>query len=197
MSQTSIILASTSPYRKQILEKLQLPFDTAKPHVDETPLENESASALVERLALLKAQAVAKNTPNAIVIGSDQVAVIDNKILGKPGNFENAVKQLQQLNGKTVTFLTGLSVQWLAKDLISTQVVPFEVEFRELSLEEIKAYLNKEQPYNCAGSFKSEALGISLFNALRGDDPNTLMGLPLIALTKVLREFGVNPLTDF
>ncbi|WP_111976440.1 Maf family protein [Algibacillus agarilyticus] len=197
MTTPDIILASTSPYRKQILEKLTIPFNTAKPYVDETALANENAHDLVYRLAEAKAQAIAIKNPGSLVIGSDQVAVIDNTILGKPGDYDNAVKQLSQLSGKTVRFLTGLSMQWLDEDKIKTCVVPFDVTFRQLMPEEISAYLNKEKPYNCAGSFKSEALGITLFESLRGDDPNTLMGLPLIEVTKIMKNFGINPLLDY
>jgi len=188
---TTLILASTSPFRKAILEKLALPFSTQSPDVDETPLENELPEQLVERLSILKAKAVADNISEGLVIGSDQVAVIDGTILGKPGNHDKAMEQLKQASGKTVTFLTGLCLYNAARDNYQVDVVPFKVVFRELSETQIDTYLKKEQPYNCAGSFKSEALGITLFEKLVGDDPNTLIGLPLIRLVKMLEDEGV------
>lgn len=187
----NLILASTSPFRKAILEKLNIPFTTYSPDVDETPLENETPEQLVERLAILKAKAVADSLNEGIVIGSDQVAVIDGKILGKPGNHNNAVKQLSQASGKIVTFLTGLCLYNAATKTYQAEVVPFNVVFRELTEQQIENYLRKEQPYNCAGSFKSEGLGITLFEKLEGDDPNTLIGLPLIRLVRMLEHEGV------
>lgn len=187
-----IILASTSPYRKQILEKLNVSFETTSPNVDETALSDESPSNLVNRLAVAKAQAVSNQFPSALIIGSDQVAVIDNNILGKPGNHENAVRQLQNASGKRVTFLTGLALLNTSTGNIQSEVVPFHVEFRELSASMIEKYLQTEQPYNCAGSFKSEGLGIVLFERLEGDDPNTLMGLPLIRLCRMLEHEGIS-----
>ena len=186
-----LILASTSPFRKAILEKLDIPFDTQSPEVDETALDNESPTQLVERLSIAKAKAIANSLEKGLVIGSDQVAVIDNKILGKPGNHAKAVKQLSQASGKTVTFLTGLCLYNAASKTYQVEVVPFNVVFRELTEQQIDNYLNKEQPYNCAGSFKSEGLGITLFEKLDGDDPNTLIGLPLIRLVKMLEKEGV------
>lgn len=190
-----IVLASTSPFRRQLLEKLQLEFITCKPETDETALKNETAEQLVARLSQLKAQAGAKLYPQQYIIGSDQVAVVDNLILGKPGTVEKAEQQLALLSGKAVTFYTGLSVI-SPTEQIKTVVEPFVVHFRTLSLAEIKAYIAKEQPLNCAGSFKSEALGICLFEKLEGRDPNSLIGLPLIALNKILSEFGINPLLE-
>ena len=186
-----LVLASTSPFRKAILEKLGLEFDTSSPDVDETPLENESPEQLVERLSILKAQAVSKKFPDSLIIGGDQVAVIDNKILGKPGNHDNAVIQLKNASGKRVTFLTGLCLLNSTTGNYQVEVVPFHVVFRDLTDLQIENYLIKEQPYNCAGSFKSEALGICLFEKLEGDDPNTLIGLPLIRLTRMLETEGV------
>ena len=186
-----LILASTSPFRKAILEKLNIPFTTQSPDVDETPLENESPEQLVERLSILKAKAVADSLNEGLVIGSDQVAVIDGKILSKPGNHENAVNQLLQASGETVSFLTGLCLYNAASKTYQAEVVPFNVVFRELSEQQIDNYLRKEQPYNCAGSFKSEGLGITLFEKLAGDDPNTLIGLPLIRLVRMLEHEGV------
>ncbi len=181
-----LILASTSPFRKAILEKLDLPFKCVAPDADETPKKGETAKQLVERLAIAKAQAVAKNHTNALVIGSDQVAAIDDKIIGKPGNFKNAVNQLKEASGKRVTFLTGLSLINTKTGKIHSTVVPFYVVFRYLRDSQIENYLNKEEPFNCAGSFKSEGLGISLLERLEGEDPNTLMGLPLIRLIAML-----------
>ena len=186
-----LILASTSPFRKAILEKLNIEFETAKPEADETVLPGETAESLVARLSELKARAIAEHHNHALVIGSDQVAVIGNQILGKPGNHENAVKQLQHASGNTVTFYTGLCLINSDTGHIQTKVVPFKVHFRELDDEQIENYLQQEQPYNCAGSFKSEALGIALFRKLEGDDPNTLMGLPLIDLIQMLENENV------
>ncbi|WP_448548681.1 Maf family protein [Thalassotalea fusca] len=190
----SIVLASTSPYRKQLLEKLSITFVTAKPNVDETPILNESPNALVERLAILKAQAVAKQHNNALVIGSDQVAVHEGKILGKPHTKENARKQLMSFSGNKVTFLTGLCVLNASSGEFKSLVEPFNVYFRTLTENEVDLYIEIEQPLNCAGSFKSEGLGICLFNKLEGNDPNTLIGLPLIQLTNLLKAFGYNVL---
>jgi len=184
-------LASTSPYRKALLERLQLAFETASPEVDETRLADESAEALVARLAEAKARAVAQGMDDALVIGSDQVAVLDGDVLGKPGGHEQAVAQLRRASGKAVRFLTGLCLVNAATGKAQLEVVPFEVEFRILTAEQIEHYLRREQPYNCAGSFKSEGLGIALFERLHGDDPNTLIGLPLIRLTRMLEREGM------
>ena len=181
-----LVLGSTSPFRREILQKLDIPFETAAPDIDESPLENETPQELVKRLAEEKAKAVAKQFPHHLIIGSDQVAVVDNQILGKPGNHENAVKQLQQTSGKTVHFYTGLCLLNSNNNHMQSEVVPFDVVFRKLTNSEIENYLLKEQPYNCAGSFKSEGLGIALFEKLKGDDPNTLIGLPLIVLIRML-----------
>ena len=185
-----LVLASTSPFRRSILEKLGVPFDCHAPEVDETPQTGETPSQLVERLSIAKAQAVAAHLKQGLVIGSDQVAVIDDDILGKPGNHANAVAQLERTAGKTVTFLTGLALVNAASGSIQAEVVPFKVVFRQLTREQIENYLNVEQPYNCAGSFKSEGLGIALFERLEGDDPNTLIGLPLIRLIRMLEKEG-------
>jgi len=187
----AIILSSTSPFRKSILDKLQLPFSCAKPHTDESPLDNELPSNLVARLSLLKAQAVAKEHSNALIIGSDQVCVIDGQILGKPGNFDNAAQQLSQASGKKVVFLTGLCLLNAQTGESETIVEPFTVHFKKLSSAMIKNYLLAETPYNCAGSFKSEGLGVALFERLEGDDPNSLIGLPLIRLITLLKNQGV------
>lgn len=190
----TIILGSTSPFRKQILEKLNLDFQTAKPDVDETPFTNETAYQLVERLAVEKAQAVANKHNNALVIGSDQVALFNDTILGKPHTHENAIKQLSSFSGNKVTFLTGLAVINSETGETHSLVEPFEVYFKQLTLESIEAYLLVEKPYKCAGSFKSEALGICLFEKLVGEDPNTLIGLPLIKLIGLLEKFGFSVL---
>ena len=186
-----IILASTSIFRKQLLEKLNIPFKTASPEVDEAALEHELPELLVERLSQLKAQAIADDYPNSLIIGSDQVACIDGKILGKPGNFDNALKQLRQASGKAVTFYTGLTLYNTDSGSMQTICEPFKVYFRTLSDQQITRYLEHEQPYNCAGSFKSEGFGISLFEKLEGDDPNSLIGLPLIQLIRMLDKEGV------
>ncbi len=186
-----IVLASTSPFRRAILEKLGLPFDTLSPETDEIRLDGESPEQLVQRLAAAKAKAVAGSCDDALIIGSDQVAVINGEILGKPGSHEKAVSQLKKASGKTVRFFTGLCLLNSTTGNCQVEVVPFDVVFRKLSDTQIENYLEKEKPYNCAGSFKSEALGICLFEKLQGDDPNTLMGLPLIRLVRMLEQEGV------
>ena len=185
-----LVLASTSPYRKALLEKLHLQFDIAAPATDESALPGESPEQLVARLAQAKAKAVATHYPNALIIGSDQVAVLDGKIVGKPGNHDNAVNQLSRASGKRVTFLTGLCLYNATSQRAQVEVVPFSVIFRQLTASQIEHYLQREQPYNCAGSFKSEGLGIALFERLEGDDPNTLIGLPLIHLIHMLENEG-------
>ena len=186
-----IVLASTSIFRKQLLEKLNIPFKTASPDVEEAVLEQESPAELVVRLSQLKAQAIADNFPNSLIIGSDQVACIDGKILGKPGNFDNALTQLRQASGKAVTFYTGLTLYNSGSGSSQTICEPFKVHFRALTDQQITRYLEHEQPYNCAGSFKSEGFGISLFEKLEGDDPNSLIGLPLIQLIRMLDKEGI------
>jgi len=192
----TLVLGSTSTFRRSILEKLQLPFQCAKPNIDETAKINETPQALVERLAIEKAKAVSNDFRNALIIGSDQVAVCDGEILGKPHNFDNGVKQLTKFSGKAVTFYTGLCLYNNSNNKISSLVEPFTVHFNVLTQGEIANYLNKEQPYNCAGSFKSEGLGICLFAKLEGDDPNTLIGLPLIKLVGLLKQHGVDVLAQ-
>ncbi|MEI6897934.1 MAG: nucleoside triphosphate pyrophosphatase [Psychromonas sp.] len=186
-----LVLASTSPFRKQLLEKLHLSFLTAKPNVDETALKDESAQQLVLRLAIKKAQAIAPKFANALIIGSDQVCLNNGQILGKPGNFERAFQQLKAASGKNITFYTGLAVINSKTGNIQSLVEPFVVKFRILSDDMITNYLHIEEPYNCAGSFKSEGYGISLFDAFEGKDPNSLIGLPLISLIKMLENEGV------
>lgn len=185
-----LVLASTSPFRKQLLEKLHLQFITDKPNVDETPLAGETAIELVERLAVAKASALAPVYENALLIGSDQVCVNDGKILGKPGNFDNAFAQLKAASGKKITFYTGLALVNSKTGHVQSLVEPFSVQFRELTDAMIENYLHKEQPFNCAGSFKSEGYGIALFESLEGKDPNSLIGLPLISLIKMLEAQG-------
>lgn len=189
-----ILLASTSTYRRALLEKLNLEFSCAAPNIDESPYADESAETLVKRLAEAKARALMHSHPNYLIIGSDQVCAIEGKITGKPHNFENAKRQLRAASSKVVTFYTGLSLLDSRTQQAVTLCEPFEVSFRALSDEEISNYLEMEQPYDCAGSFKCEGLGISLFSQLNGRDPNTLIGLPLIALLELLRAKGVNPL---
>lgn len=196
MNTKSIVLASTSPFRKSLLEKLNISFECAKPETDETAQLHETPQKLVERLAFEKASAVANDFTNSLIIGSDQVAVCDNEILGKPHTFENAVKQLTKFSGKCVTFYTGLCVLNSLDNNVKSLVEPFHVHFKELSQKEITDYINAEQPFNCAGSFKSEGLGICLFEKLEGEDPNTLIGLPLIKLVKLLKEFDFDVLSN-
>ncbi|REL27192.1 septum formation inhibitor Maf [Thalassotalea euphylliae] len=191
-----IVLGSTSLYRKALLEKLNLSFDCIKPKVDETPLLNESPKALVARLAEAKARAAGASVTDALVIGSDQVAVHQGEILGKPHTVENAIKQLTRFSGHSVTFLTGLCVFDSRTGESKTVVEPFTVHFRALSQHAISNYVRAEMPLNCAGSFKSEGLGICLFEKLAGDDPNSLIGLPLIQLTKLFKHFGVDVLDE-
>lgn len=187
-----LVLGSSSPFRHEILQKLGLPFITASPDIDETALENEPPQELVLRLAEQKAQAVALEYPRHLIIGSDQLAVVNGTILGKPGDHHNAVKQLQQTSGQTVHFYTGLCLLNSESGNMQSEVVPFDVVFRELSDSEIENYLQVEKPYHCAGSFKSEGLGIVLFEKLIGDDPNTLIGLPLIRLIQMLKNEHVH-----
>jgi len=194
MLQTSLILASTSPYRRALLERLHLTFTVSKPGVDETRLPDEAAEQMVCRLAQAKAAVVAREHPTAWVIGSDQCAVLDGHILGKPGTHARAFEQLKAASGKQVIFHTGLCLMQLVSGFERVLNVPFSVHFRVLSEHEIEHYLQREQPYDCAGSFKSEGLGITLFQSMQGDDPSSLIGLPLIALCTMLREAGLDPL---
>ena len=183
-----LILASTSVYRRELLERLRIPFDVISPKVDETPLPGESTVDLALRLAKAKAAAVAKDHPEAWVIGSDQVADLCGAAIGKPGNFERAMAQLQLMRGANVTFHTALCL--MNGNTETTLSIPTEVTFRKLSDEILEAYLHAEEPYDCAGSAKSEGLGISLLEAIQSDDPTALIGLPLIALSGLLREAG-------
>lgn len=189
-----LILASTSPWRRALLEKLAIPFECAAPEVDETPLPGEAPRHLVLRLAQKKAQSLAHSYPSHLIIGSDQICVLDGEITGKPLTEENARQQLLKARGNIVTFYTGLALYNSATGHLQTEVEPFDVHFRHLSETEIDDYLRKERPLHCAGSFKSEGLGIALFERLEGRDPNTLIGLPLIALCQMLRREEMNPL---
>jgi len=191
----TLILASTSPFRKALLDKMGLTFECISPSTDETPLVDESPSDLVQRLAISKAESIASDYPNSLIIGSDQVAVSsDGEILGKSGNLQHASKQLEKLSGHRITFYTGLCLLDTSNGNIQSCVEPFYVHFRTLSATQIHSYLTREQPFNCAGSFKSEALGIALIEKLQGDDPNSLIGLPLIKLTDMLKNCGIHVL---
>ena len=186
-----IVLASTSRYRRELLKRLQIPFSAANPGVEESALAGEPPEAMATRLATAKALAVASVHPDAFIIGCDQVAVSDGKIVGKPGNRENAVRQLRELSGRDAIFYTALCVHDATRGRTATRVVPYRVKFRVLSDAVIQRYLEREQPYDCAGSAKSEGLGIALIERMEGEDPNALVGLPLIALVDLLGEYGV------
>jgi len=187
-SEKKLILASTSVYRRELLERLRIPFEIISPKVDEAPLPGEGTLNLALRLAKAKAAIVAKDHPDAWVIGSDQVADLCGAALGKPGNFERAMEQLQLMRGATVTFHTALCL--MHGETETTLSIPTEVTFRKLSDEILEAYLHAEEPYDCAGSAKSEGLGISLLETIESDDPTALIGLPLIALSGLLRDAG-------
>lgn len=186
-----LVLASTSPYRRELLNRLGLPFDVANPRADESPLPDEAPENLALRLSEVKARAVALAYPDALIIGSDQVATVDGKIYGKPGTHERAVAQLRELSGKTVNFFTGLCLFDAKNGKVEVRGIPTLVKFRDLSDTEIENYLEREPAYDCAGSAKSEGLGIALLASMQGDDPNALVGLPLIALCDMLRNKGV------
>ncbi|ATL99947.1 septum formation inhibitor Maf [Aeromonas sp. CA23] len=188
---TQLILASTSRYRKALLEKLALPFECAAPEVDESPLPGESAEVLVARLALAKASAIADRFDQGLIIGSDQVCVCDGQILGKPGTVEKAVAQLMAAQGRSVTFYTGLCVLDAASGRAEQLVEPFTVHFRTLDEAALRRYVEAELPLDCAGSFKCEGMGIVLFKGLEGRDPNALIGLPLIGLIELLARHGL------
>ncbi|MCC8380119.1 nucleoside triphosphate pyrophosphatase [Xenorhabdus sp. PB30.3] len=190
-----IVLSSTSIYRRLLLEKIGLPFTCAAPNIDESPQENENPEQLVMRLSQEKATALQHDYSSHLIIGSDQVCILNGELTGKPHNFENAFAQLKKASGQCVTFYTGITLFNSKIGSTDTRCELFHVHFRELTDTEIIGYLEKEQPFNCAGSFKSEGLGITLFEKLDGKDPNTLVGLPLITLTEMLTRQGVNPLT--
>ena len=187
-----LVLGSTSPFRKVLLEKLHIDFECDSPDVDETPLENETVEAMVVRLAIAKAKAISERHSEALIIGSDQSAVLNGEKLSKPGNFENAFKQLTRASGQKIVFQTGLCLLNSASGNIQSCCVPYTVVFKTLTPTMIENYLHKEEPYNCAGSFKSEALGIALFERFEGSDPNSLIGLPLIELVNFLGNEGVS-----
>jgi 7-methyl-GTP pyrophosphatase len=186
-----LVLGSTSPYRRELLQRLHLPFEVATPDVDETPLPGEAPRLLAERLALAKARAVARNFPHAVVIGSDQVADLNGLPLGKPGTHERAVAQLRQMRGQTVVFQTAVAVVCLESGFEQSSLAAVRVTFRDLSDAEIENYLRAEQPYDCAGSAKSEGLGIALLESIDNDDPTALVGLPLIRTCKMIQAAGV------
>jgi len=186
-----LILGSTSPYRRELLQRLQIPFDVASPDVDETPQAGEAPALLARRLALAKARAVAANFPEAVVIGSDQVADLNGQPLGKPGTHERAVAQLRQMRGQTVVFQTAVAVVCQQSGFEQTDLAAVKVRFRLLSDDEIENYLHAEQPYDCAGSAKSEGLGIALLASIDNDDPTALIGLPLIRTCRLIQAAGV------
>ncbi|MFZ3153147.1 MAG: nucleoside triphosphate pyrophosphatase [Pseudomonas sp.] len=186
-----LVLASSSPYRRELLSRLRLPFTWSAPQIDETRQPNEDADALVRRLSLEKAQALRATHPQHLIIGSDQVAVLGTQILGKPHTLERACEQLLAASGNSVTFLTGLTLLNSATGQQQTDCVPFTVHLRPLSEAQIMRYLSAEQPFDCAGSFKAEGLGISLFRRTAGSDSNSLIGLPLIRLVDMLQTCGV------
>ena len=186
-----LVLASTSAYRRELLQRFGLPFEVARPDVDESPLPDETPQATAERLAVEKARAVAGQFDDALIIGSDQVAHMGDTRFGKPGTVERAIAQLQSMSGRTVVFHTALAVLNTRSGRVQLDAVPTEVRFRRLTDDEIVRYVNKERPLDCAGSAKSEGLGITLLDALAGDDPNALIGLPLIALARMLRNEGI------
>ena len=189
--QRQVILGSTSAYRRELMSRLRIPFEVQAPHVDETAVAGESPLLMANRLALAKAHAVAQKFPDAVVIGSDQVADLEGLALGKPGNFERATLQLRQMRGKTVLFHTALAVVCLATGFVAQDCASVRVVFRDLSDDEITAYLLLETPYDCAGSAKSEGLGIALLASIASDDPTALVGLPLIRTCNMLRDAGV------
>jgi len=190
-TQRKLILGSTSPYRRELLERLRIPFDIAAPEVDETPLASETPKQLACRLAMAKARAVAAQFPAAVVIGSDQVADLDGVSLGKPGTHERAVAQLQQMRGKTVIFQTAVAVVCFETGFAQMDLAQVKVKFRALSDLEIETYLRAETPYDCAGSAKSEGLGIALLEAIDNDDPTALVGLPLIRTCQMIQAAGI------
>lgn len=189
-----LILGSTSRYRRELLERLRLPFEVLSPQVDETPLPGEAPAALAVRLALAKAHEVATLRPEAVVIGSDQVADLHGQPIGKPGTHENALVQLRQLSGQQAIFQTAVAVVCHHTGFAEVMLAAVTVRFRDLSEAEIEHYLRTEQPYDCAGSAKSEGLGIALLDAIASDDPTALIGLPLIRTCQLLRRAGINPL---
>ena len=190
MTCRQLVLASTSTFRRDLLNRLGISFETANPQTDESPLSGESPENMALRLSEAKARAVSPLFPDALIIGSDQVAILDGRVYGKPGTHDNAVRQLQTMRGKTVNFYTGLCVLDARTGKAQVRGIPTLVTFRDLADQEIENYLRREQPYNCAGAAKSEGLGIAIIARMQGDDPNALIGLPLIALCDLLQEAG-------
>ena len=190
MTNPRLVLASSSPFRKMLLERLKVPFEVANPDIDESPIAGESPIELVKRLAIEKAKAVASVYTNSLIIGSDQVAVHDDTIVGKPLTHDRAVSQLREASGKEIRLYTGLCLINTATRSVQSDVVPYTVHFKTLSEEVIEAYLRKEKPYNCAGSVRAEGLGVALLSRFEGDDPNALIGLPLIRLVTMLEKEG-------
>ncbi len=189
-----LILGSSSPYRKALLEKLGLPFECFSPEIDESVEPGEPPRQLVERLAIEKARETGKAYPEALIIGSDQVAVLDGKIIGKPASHKDAVNQLKEASGREVHLYTGLCLFNANTGNIQHGIESYSVVFRDLNEAQIERYLKKDQPYNCAGSLKAETLGIAMLSKLEGEDPNTLIGLPLIRLVDMLLEEGIDPI---
>ena len=194
MKDQKLILASSSPFRRDLLKRLMIPFDIVSPDIDETPLVGESAQDLVRRLSVQKAQAVAGKSDHALVIGSDQVAVhADDQIIGKPRDYAHAVRQLMASSGKTIMLYTGLAVINSTSGAVQQDVIPYSVEFKILSHTQIERYLDKEKPYGCCGSLRADGLGITLLQRFAGDDPTALIGLPLIRLVSMLHNEGLSP----
>ncbi len=196
MASRPLVLGSSSRYRRELLERLQIPFEVANPDVDESPMAGEEPRALAARLALIKARSVARSYPHAVVIGSDQVADLHGVSLGKPGNHERAVAQLRQMRGQAVVFQTAVSVVCLESGFEDSSLASVRVTFRDLSDDEIENYLRAERPYDCAGSAKSEGLGIALLTSIESDDPTALIGLPLIRTCNMIRAAGVTMLAS-
>lgn len=188
-----LILASSSPFRRELLQRLMIPFDVELPDIDETPLHNESAVALVRRLSMQKAQIVAHQHEQALVIGSDQVAVHNDEIIGKPRSHEHAVRQLKTASGQRIVLYTGLALVNTQTGSTQSDVIPYQVKFKTLSADQIEHYLQKEKPYGCSGSLRADGLGIALLEKFEGDDPTALIGLPLIRLVSMLEAEGVSP----
>ena len=191
MPAPTLILASSSPYRSKLLDRLHIPFEITKPDIDETPRAGELPEQLVQRLAVSKAQTVARVRPGTLVIGADQVAVHDGTIVGKPRDHQQAIAQLRQASGKKTTLITGLALVHADSGRIQNAVIPFSVVFRRLRAAQIESYLQKEQPYDCTGSVKAEGLGVALLERFEGEDPSALIGLPLIRLVRMLENEGV------
>ena len=194
MNSIKLILASSSPFRRELLQRLMVPFDTVAPNIDETPLPDESAQDLVRRLSVEKAQVVADQHEQALVIGSDQVAVHHGEVIGKPRDHEHAVRQLEFASGQSIVLYTGLALINSRTGSTQIDVVPYQVQFKTLSIDQIERYLEREQPYGCSGSLRADGLGIALLEKFKGDDPTALIGLPLIRLVSMLEAEGMAPI---